>query len=237
MGKEIKAHSLSEACGTILAKLCYVAADEIGAYFTERTSNWRRQNATKILEITAEKYDAVFQTGKEHAPPRLIHEILDEGSWADDLNIQKMWAGLLVSSCSDDGHDEGNLIFIGILKQLTNLQVKVINYACQNAEIQVTKAGWIMASILEVDLDALVTITGVDDFHRLDRELDHLRGLELITLGFHPEVQNAEITPTTLALQMYVKCQGFVGSPLEFYKVEINGQPPNGTKENGQESG
>lgn len=235
VGKEIKAHSLSEACGTILAKLCYRVADEIGANFGERTSNWRLRNATTILEVTEEKYDAVSKTGKEHAPPRLIHKILEEGSWTDDTNLQKMWAGLLVSSCSHDGRDEGNLVFINILSQLTTLQVKVLDYACKKAKIRVTTAGWITTSNFEVDLNTLVAITGVDDFHRLDRELDQMRGLQLITTGFHPEEQNADISPTTLALQMYAKCQGFMGSPLQFYGVEIKDQLPNEAKETSQE--
>ncbi len=78
-----------------------------------------------------------------------------------------------------------------------------------------------MASYLEVDLNTLLAITSVDDLHRLDRELDQMRGLQLIVGGFHPEDQDAEITPTTLALQMNAKCQGFMGSPLQFYEDQI----------------
>ena len=89
MGKEISAKSLSEACGTILAKICYSVADEIGADFSERTSNFRRRNATTILEITADKYEEFSKTGKEHAPPRLIHNVLQEGSWTDDVKDRK----------------------------------------------------------------------------------------------------------------------------------------------------
>lgn len=224
MGKVIKARSLNEACGTILAKLCYRVADEIGADFSERTSDWRLRNATKILEITEEIYDKCSKTGNEHAPPRLVHKVLGEGSWTDDTRLQKMWAGLLVSSCSQDGRDEGNLIFINILSQLTALQTKILAYACENACIEVTSAGWIMASrSLQVDLKTLVTITGLDDFHRLDRELDHMRSLELIVGGFHVEQQEANIAPTPLTLQMYARCQGFMGSPLDFYGVKMEG--------------
>lgn len=221
MGKEIKARSLSEACGTILAKLCYPVADEIGANIGERTSNWRRRNATMILEQTAQKYDRSSKTGKEHAPPRLVHKVLEEGSWTDDINLQEMWAGLLVSSCSEDGRDEGNLVFINILGQLTAVEAKILAYACENADVFVTDAGWIMAKDLEVDLNALIAITGVEDVHRLDRELDHMRAFELLPIGggFHVHEKLADITPTPLALQMYARCQGHMGSPLEFYGV------------------
>lgn len=202
----------------MLAKICYPIADELGAHFGEKISNWRQRNATRILELTAEKYEAISQTGSVHAPPRLVHKIVDEGSWTDDSSLQEMWAGLLISSCSPEGRDEGNLIFINILSQLTSLQAKVLAYSCQNAKVNVTPGGWLSSEHVEVDVRKLTELTGVDDFHRLDRELDHLRALELITTGFNPYSQNADITPTTLALQMYARCQGFVGSPLEFYR-------------------
>ncbi len=237
MGKEIEAKSFSEACGTILAKICYRVSDEIGADFSERTSNWRLRNATTILEVTAEKYDKFSKTGKDHAPPRLINKVLQEGSWTDDTHLQKMWAGLLVSSCSQDGRDDGNLVFINILSQLTTLQVKILAYACKNVAVDVTTAGWIWASeAVNVDLQTLVAITGVNDLHRLDRELDHMRGLGLITGGFFPDEQNADIRPTALALQMYARCQGFVGSPLQFYGIEIEGQISNDAKEGNRDS-
>ena len=239
MGKEIEAKSFSEACGTILAKICYRVSDEIGADFSERTSNWRLRNATTILEVTAEKYDKFSKTGKDHAPPRLINKVLQEGSWTDDTHLQKMWAGLLVSSCSQDGRDDGNLVFINILGQLTTLQVKILAYACKNATVDATTAGWIHASeVVNVDLQTLVAITGVSDSHRLDRELDHMRGLGLITPtgGFFPEEQKADIRPSPLALQMYARCQGFMGSPLQFYRIEIEGQISNDAKEGNRDS-
>ncbi len=186
MGKEIKASSFTEACGTILAKLCYTVADKIGESFAEKTSSWRRNNATSLLEHASQKFDAALVKDDEHASPRLVHNIIDEGSWIDDDDLQQMWAGLLVSSCSQGAADEGNLISINILRQLTSLQVKILAYACKNARIEISEAGWIWCSeSLDVDLDKLVIITGVDDLQRLDRELDNMRGHELIQVGFY----------------------------------------------------
>jgi hypothetical protein len=73
-----------------------------------------------------------------------------------------------------------------------------------------------------VSLDQLQTITGCNDFHRLDRELDQLRSLSLIGFelgsgGFSQDSTDPDITPTGLALQMYVRCKGFIGAPNEFF--------------------
>ena len=218
MTKEIKAKDISEAIGTILAKLCYPGADELGADLAERTSLWRRKNALNVLEKANKKYDRYAVTGREHAHPRLAHKVVEESSWTDNDYIQEMWAGLLASSCTEEGSDESNLIFINVLSQLTSVQATILNYACERTDKEVTKAGWIIAAgSLTVELDKLVEITGISDFHRLDRELDYMRALELIVGGFDPYSTAANVTPTALGLQMYVRCQGYVGSPVEYF--------------------
>lgn len=217
MGKKKSAKSIGEAIGTLIAKVCYRAADELGEEFVKRTGDWRRDNALTILQKADQKYKQLSSSGDEHAPPRLVHHIIEEGSWSDKNYIQDMWAGLLASSCTDSGEDESNLIFVNILKQLTSLEVVILNYACKNCKKNVTEGGWLSSDELIVGLKDLVTLTGVSDLHRLDRELDHLRALELILKGFDSESTDADITPTALALQMYARCQGCVSSPVDFY--------------------
>ncbi len=217
MTKEIKAANISEAIGTVIAKFCYRASDDIGEGLSDKTSEWRRKNALIILNGADEQYNKNSITGNEQAHPRLVHHIVEEGSWSDSTLVQEMWSGLLASSCTESGNDESNLIFINILKQLSSNQACIVKYACENAEIIVSGAGWIGAELLSIELDKLVKITSVDDVHRLDRELDHLRALELITEGFHPDNTNAAITPTSLALQLYVRSQGYVGSPVDYF--------------------
>ena len=59
-----------------------------------------------------------------------------------------MWGGLLASSCTTDGDDESNLIFINILSQITSLQAKIINYACEKVKKHVFKSGFVVPSRL-----------------------------------------------------------------------------------------
>lgn len=228
MSNDVAARDLKEAISTILAKICYPVAEELGAEFGERVSRWRQRNALRLLKKAEQKRLTHSYSGEERAHPRLVHRIVDEGSWSDDDHIQDMWAGLLASSCSHDGQDESNILFVSILSQLTSLQAKVLAYACLNCDKEVTAGGWISPEgSYKIDLPHLERLVDVHDIHRLDRELDHLRVLGLISVGFHPDSTMADITPTPLALQLYVRCQGYVGSPAEYFGLTLGeSQPP-----------
>ena len=225
MTNEIKATSVSEAIGTVIAKLCYRASDDLGEGFSEKTGEWRRGNALTILNNADKKYNDISITGKEQAHPRLVHHIIEEGSWTDSTHVQNMWSGLLASSCTESGDDESNLIFINLLKQISSVQALILNYACENCATVLTEGGWIGAEPISIQLDKLIEITETDDIHRLDRELDHLRSIEIIYGGFEPDSTTAEITPTALALQLYVRCHGYIGSPIDYFDLSENNQP------------
>jgi hypothetical protein len=65
----------------------------------------------------------------------------------------------------------------------------------------------------------LKTITGCDDDHRIDMELDRLHALGLIVGGFGSRGKHADITATALALNMFVRCKGSRASALEYFKL------------------
>jgi len=185
MTKEISAKSVNEAIGTIVAKLCYQVADEVGESLGEKTSRWRQENALSILEGADEKVSSIEN---KQVHPRIMHRVIEDGSWCDDETVREMWSGLLASSCTETGKDDSNLLFINTLNQLSTIEVKILKYVCDNSKKYRTTAGWIGAYRLELDVDFIVGITGVEDVHRLDRELDHLRALELIDGGFESDL-------------------------------------------------
>lgn len=203
--------------GAFLGRICLPAAEEIGMALKDKVSQWRARNAVQIITQAEPLVDNGLQ-----AHPRLVNAVIQNGSWVDDEQLQKMWAGLLVSSCDEKGDDESNLIFIDMLSRLTSSQVRILDFACRNAKKAVSKAGWVRSGeSVFVELQKLIEISGIDDFHRLDRELDHLRSLELIAHGFSPESTTADIMPTPLGLHMFVRCQGFRGSPLEYFQLKV----------------
>ena len=125
-GEDQKSPTTSQAIGSILAKLCYKAADELGELWGEKVAAWRKKNAGNILYRADHLYEERGVQQKSFAHPRLAHKILEEGSWNEEDLVQDMWAGLLVSSCSPGGQDDSNLIFINILSQLTVLEAKIL---------------------------------------------------------------------------------------------------------------
>lgn len=203
---------------SFLSRICLPAAEEFGFLLRDKVSNWRLNNQLQMLKKSEEKY-CKYSEASAHAHPRLVSSILDHSSWTDSDNVHDMWAGLLASSCTTDGNDESNLIFVNILSQLTGLQAKIVKHCCEAAKKNISIAGWILAEPYSLELAKLEEVVGIKDLHRLDRELDHLRSLGISEAGFLPDSKMAILTPTSLGLQMYVRCQGYLGSPLEFFGI------------------
>ena len=145
--------------------------------------------------------------------------------WVDDSTVSNMWAGLLALACSKEGLDDSSLIFINILSQITSLQAKIINYACNTVEVKLSKKGGIYCDMPRVSISKVFGITGCNDIHRVDRELDQLRSLELIGSGiggggFTIELDNADISPQPLALHFYARCQGWACKVEDYYNAQ-----------------
>jgi hypothetical protein len=214
-----------DGAAAFLGRICLPAAEEFGLLLRDRVSQWRTQNLIKIAERTERKLGATPDANQKHAHPRLVHLTLENGSWADTDELQEMWAGLLASSCTLDGKDESNLIFVNLLSQLTSSQVKILNYGCENSEKRVSRTGELRAHDLYLRLKDLQNLTNEQDYHRLDRELDHLRTLGLMEGGFYRDSDTAGIKPTPLAFHLYVKCQGSSKSPVEYFDLTMWQEP------------
>jgi hypothetical protein len=205
-----------------LSRICLPVAEEIGLLFQDRVRAYRSQNAVAIANKAEQKLE-VPGGDSLHGHPRLVGLILEQGSWVEVSEVQEMWAGLLASSCSEDGRDDSNLMFVDLLSRLSTSQARLLNYACRAAGAQAAPNGLLIASSYVVmTLDDLKDVSGLTDLHRLDRELDHLRDLGLM----HPKsgfgVQSAEtmasVTPSPLALQMFARLNGHRGDPLTFFE-------------------
>lgn len=204
-----------------LSRICLPAAEEFGLLLRDIVSHWREKNTISIIQKAERKLIEKNSDSEAYAHPRLVASIIENGSWIDMEFLQDMWAGLLSSSCTKDGKDESNLIFINLLNQITSSEAKIFNTCCEKAKKFISNAGWIYAQEFTLELSELQAITSIANVHRLDHELDHLRSLELIEGGFDPNTTNAFEKPTPLGLHMYVRCQGFNGSPVEFFDLSI----------------
>lgn len=211
-----------------LKLVCVPALEEVGLLLKDQVRHWRLNNVLRILHKAQGKLD--FNDDKLHikAHPRVALSIIDNGSLNDNDEIQELWAGLFISSCTKDGQDDENLIFVDLLKQLTLVEARILKYACEGARKILYKNGLMVGDEFKISCDELIGLTGIKDIHRLDRELDHMRSLELIGSGLggggfssNDDSLTADITPTALSLNLYVRSQGFDNDPATFWTTGI----------------
>jgi hypothetical protein len=229
---KILTEGVVKGAGAFLSRICLPAAEEFGLLLKDKVSAWRAQNTINMLQLAEKKVNEQKYPTDVHAPPRLVFEAIQNSSWVEDKQIQEMWAGLLASSCTVDGKDESNLIFMNILSQLTSSEVKILNYACEKSRKRISRGGWIFSKRMQVTLEEIKRISELSDEHQIDRELDHLRSIGLIgggiSGGFSPDSTIASITPSALALNMYVRVQGYIGSPIVYFNIK---RLPDGNEE------
>ncbi len=216
----------------ILSRICLPAAEELGLMFRDKVRYWRLNNIIRIINKSENKIDYINGQLELTAHPRVIKEIIENGSWCDDDGIQEMWAGILAATCNEKIGDDSNLIFVNTLKQLTKSQVKIINYICQNCKIRVDKNGLLYADHIEISFDELSAVVGSDNLQQLDAELDFLRSIELLmndhsSFGGHgagfvfgKDTITAHLEPSPFAINLFIKGQGFKGQPKDYFKIE-----------------
>jgi Abortive infection alpha len=220
---------------SFLSRICLPAAEEFGLMLQDIVKQWRMTNVVSMANRAEVKLGS--ETG--HVHPRLVSKIINESSWIDDDQIQSMWAGLLVSACDNTGDDDSNLLFINILTVLTKPQARILNYICENSQKFISVSRLPYANKMIVNLEKLNIVSGTSDFHRLDRELDHLRELGLLSPegGFEIGTKtDAVVTPSALALNLYIRCQGSKLAADEYFNLKIESQSQNGESEHSSDA-
>ena len=207
-----------------LSRVCLPAAEEFGLALRDRVSAWRARNATRMLSKANTVHLSNDPNPDDRLSPRLAHVAIEEASWIDDEQVQDMWSGLLASSTSQEGCSDENLIFMNLLKQLSSLQVKVLRFAVEQAPKQVSSNDLVVPAALTVSIDRLQELSDIQDLQRLDRELDHLRELGLLGFGGGGGILVgggvADLTPSPLAIHLYVRAQGSKLPPVAYWNLK-----------------
>ncbi|MBL4884737.1 MAG: DUF4393 domain-containing protein [Planctomycetaceae bacterium] len=216
------ADKLAGTATGLVQRICYPAAEEFGLMLGDSFGDFRRRNFEAIAKRAKKNIEESHPGEDVSAPPRLIASVIEKGSWEDDQFVQDLWAGLLSSSCTEEGDDDSNLLFINILANLTKLQAHILNHACIHAKKIIGSSGVTFCMDLRINLKEYGDEIGEKDFHRLDREIDNLRSSGLLTPESSVEINNkkgvANVTPSTLGLHMFVRCQGSRIAPYEYFK-------------------
>src|SRR6266566_5211612 len=95
-----------DGAAAFLGRICNPAAEEFSLLLRDRISYWRLANAVSMARKAEAKYEERIGSAHAQVHPRLAAAVIENSSWTDVEQVQEMWAGLLVSSCTKDGRDE-----------------------------------------------------------------------------------------------------------------------------------
>jgi len=220
-----------ESAVQFLEALCLPAAEEFGLYLRDKVHRWRLKNTLAIIQEAKQILEKRSNPESLHAHPRIVIKVIQEGSCIDDSDLQKMWAGLLASSCTKDGTDETNLIFVNILCQISSVQARIINYLTPES-MRRFHAHLPNCNPITVGKSKLHEVAGLTDQAVLERELNHLGSLGLIswqTIRNVGEETRYIIRIEDVTLRLCARCNGyeFYVDWARLYDVSENNKQPN----------
>lgn len=193
-------------------RLCPSRAKEPIHVLTGELDEARTKSMLEIA-LTAEK---MLSEGphaeKMHAHPHIVAGVLRDGSWEHDELTQRLWAGMLVSSCSEEGKDESNKEFVELLVQVSPAQAHILVEGCRRASEQTP--GNHKASKWQIILtpEEMIQTTGMYDLYRNATDVNYLHHYGLVENTFdfttYTPKKSFDITPTSLGMKLFEVCRG-----------------------------
>ncbi len=195
-----------------LCRLCESGAAEAILLLGGHLDQDRTSALFKIAFAAEDLLIAGPDASRMRAHPKLMANLLRDGSWAPDELITQLWVGLLVSSCSIDEPDDSNEIFVDLLVHITPQEAKIFTHACERALSCAPASGDFSPVSIVLGPKEIVQLTGVYDLTRNATDLAYLFNLGLIENVFdftsYRDFDRFDITPTRLALELYGHCHG-----------------------------
>ncbi len=220
---EMANEELYSKIDSFLSYICIDIANELKEMSKDPSVNWRFQNIISIIEKAKFRLDYDFQKPIMKLNSKVGFELIHNASKESSSELQDYWAGLLITSLSNDAVDDSGIIYVKLLNELTSDQVKMLNYACRNAKTVKTDNGLIFSDNISLSFEEMSEIFNIDDVNKLDYLLDHLRALSVLTPngGFSSDENhlNADFTPTALAINLFSRCNGISGNPVDFLEL------------------
>jgi hypothetical protein len=202
-------------------RICPSATQELQLLFREGLGNMRVPNAVAIAHRAEIMLAAEPDCDRLRAPRTVLIRIVQEGSWAEDSATQQLWAGILVTACNLMGDDESNLPYLDLLAEMATVDTRLYLEACtQSPKVFATNGAVSAQSILRT-AEEMMKVTGVHDLAKIDRNLLQLSILGLLEprskAKYFSYDQDANLTPTSLGLELFARCHGHRGAPHEYF--------------------
>ncbi|HLY43290.1 MAG TPA: PilZ domain-containing protein [Terracidiphilus sp.] len=207
-----------------IAFLGQIAPSTVGGVRQLIRGELNNQHVANVVEIALKTKGMV--SGWEDVDALRVHEhvvlhVLEHGSWADEEETQRFWAGLLAASCMRDGADESNLFFVDLFSHLAPIHIRIFAAACERATTVLGTNGELSAEPLELSPAEIMRISHSRDLVRIERDLFHLSELGLIEGSEKSKtmtvIERAGVTPTRLGLELYARCHAHREAVPDFY--------------------
>jgi hypothetical protein len=195
-----------------LGRISPPALAECRRLLYDELSNVRGDCAVSVVLNAEARLTKEIRGDTMLAHPDLITRIVEGGSWAESGWLQDLWAGLLVTSCTPDGQDDSNLVFINLLTQLALIQTRILASVCAKATTTVSANGVIACEKIFSSSEELTKMAGTHDLLKIHRSVAQLAEFGLfeksVRSSFVSETEGTTTTPTSLGLRMYARCLG-----------------------------
>lgn len=214
------------AAMAFIHRIAPTATDAAKLLYREGLSNYRLESAVEIALYAEELLGLEDSEARLKANPTVVMRILDDGSWAETEWIQHYWGSVLATACTSGEPGASHLKFVNLLSQLTTIQARIFAGACKRAEKIVSRIGAVSARPLTCSASELIQIADTHDRVHIDRDIQHLMELGLVEKSvkwkFFSQIEEANITPTSLALELFACCHGHRGQVAEFYEASAS---------------
>ncbi|MEM1406296.1 MAG: Abi-alpha family protein [Bacteroidota bacterium] len=100
---------------------------EVGGLLTDQVKFWRYKNQVDIL-IKAKEYHDQKGIAPKKIPVKTLVNLIEAGSYEEDESLQSKWAAMLANATDVSNRFKLHHILIDILKQLSPLEVEVLDF-------------------------------------------------------------------------------------------------------------
>lgn len=199
---------VAQALG-VVRSVCPQAVEQFRTMLRKDFSSVRVRDAVCITQMAAKMMGSGAWLNGLSAPAALVLRIMEMGSWASDEWTQRLWAGLLVSSCTPEGNDQSNAELVETLCQLAAVHLHILELASRKYVEAVAGGATQAPPITLHEMTKLLDLTNLTKTLRSVGELAD-RGLMTPVKRAPNDVQdeNAWTTIMPRGLLMVARCQG-----------------------------
>lgn len=241
------AKGVVDGTGAFLGRICNPAAEEFGLLLRDKVKHWRNKNFIKIATESEKLVSEKKESKNPHIHPRVLHAIYEHGSWSEDDKLQKMWSGLLASSCYDEGSDK-SIFYVDILSKMSSDEAALFEYICKSSEWRISWSENLVEALPSFsEPHKLKEVTKLVNYEDIDEAISHLETLGLIKHESHSSygkmdeydsvetksfnldssgldgewINHVELSLTNLGIRLFLKVQGIDQRPSEYFKDKV----------------